>query len=162
VTPDEERAHLAHLGRSVELAREGAARGDGGPFGAVVVLDGRVVAEAWNRVVATHDPTAHAEVVAIRRACSSLGTFELTGAHVYSSCEPCPMCLGALYWARPAQVHFASTRDDAASVGFDDSFIYNELSLPEGSRSLPLQRYDVPGAVDVFREWAAAPHSTPY
>ena len=158
-TDDEHRRHLL---RAVELAREGAGRGDGGPFGAVVVLDGRVVGEGWNQVVATNDPTAHAEIVAVRRACAALESFQLIGAHVYCSCEPCPMCLGALYWARPAQVHFAATRHDAAAAGFDDSVIYEELSRSADERRLPLQQHDVPEAGAAMREWRDSPDRTTY
>ncbi|MGD8199157.1 nucleoside deaminase [Ornithinimicrobium sp. W1679] len=159
---DHDAEHRSHLLRAVELAREGSDRGDGGPFGAVVVVDGRVVAEAWNEVVATDDPTAHAEMVAVRRACAALGSFQLTGAHVYASCEPCPMCLGALYWARPAQVHFAATHQDAAAVGFDDSLIYEELGRPAEERRLPLHRLDVPQAAEVMRRWSEGPGRTTY
>ncbi|WP_289016828.1 nucleoside deaminase [uncultured Ornithinimicrobium sp.] len=154
--------HRRHLLRAVELAREGSSRGDGGPFGAVVVLDGRVVGEGWNQVVATADPTAHAEIVAVRRACAELGSSQLVGAHVYASCEPCPMCLGALYWARPAQIHHAATREHAAEVGFDDSYIYDELALPPDRRRLPARQHDLPEAVQVMRRWAENPDRTTY
>ena len=145
--------HQRHLRRAVDLAERGVAAGDGGPFGAVVVLDGEVIAEGWNRVLGTNDPTAHAEVTAIRAACAALGSFQLPGAVVYASCEPCPMCLGAVYWARPAALYFAASRHDAARAGFSDADIYDELTLPSGARTLPFHQLEVPGAVEVFRAW---------
>lgn len=160
VTPESE--HARHLARAVELAREGVSAGDGGPFGALVVLDGQVIGEGWNRVVRTNDPTAHAEVVAMRAACQRLGTFQLTGATVYASCEPCPMCLGAIYWARPAAVYFAATRQDAEAVGFSDALIYDELGLHPPDRSLPCAQLDVPGALEVFQFWKDTPGRIDY
>lgn len=154
--------HSRHLQRAVELARHGLQAGDGGPFGALVVKDDRVVAEGWNRVIRTNDPTAHAEITAIRAACEALGSFQLTGAVVYASCEPCPMCLGALYWARPAAVFFAATRHDAAAVGFSDAQIYAEIGLPSGGRSLPFRQLQTVGAADVFEDWLATPDRVPY
>lgn len=154
--------HRRHLQRAVELAGHGMSIGDGGPFGAVVVRSGQVVAEGWNRVLATNDPTAHAEVVAIRAACAALGTFQLTDSVVYTSCEPCPMCLGALYWARPCAVYFAATRDDAAAAGFDDSFIYDEIALAPDARSLSFRRLPVDGCAEVFIDWTAKADRTPY
>src|SRR5688572_5640469 len=112
------------LERAIELSRQGMQNGQGGPFGCVIVLDGRIVGEGSNQVTSTNDPTAHAEIVAIRDACNKLGTYQLTGCQVYTSCEPCPMCLGAIYWARPAKVVYANTRQDAAAIEFDDDFIY--------------------------------------
>lgn len=154
--------HREHLRRAVALAEQGVASGDGGPFGAVVVRDGQVLAEGWNRVTADNDPTAHAEMVAIRRACAAIGSFQLTGATVYSSCEPCPMCLGALYWARPAAVFFAASRDDAAAAGFDDSLIYQQLSKPLDERSLPIRQLALPEAGGPFARWAAEESRTRY
>ena len=115
--------------RAIDLATENVRNG-GGPFGAVIVRDGKIVAEGVNRVTSQHDPTAHAEVQAIRQACQALNTFDLTGCDIYSSCEPCPMCLGAIYWAHLDHLFFAGTKNDAARVGFDDAFIYKELPLP--------------------------------
>lgn len=115
-------------------------RNGGGPFGAIVVRDGKIVGEGVNRVTRNNDPTAHAEVVAIRDACEKLGTFQLEGCAIYTSCEPCPMCLGAIYWARPAKVYFAASKEDAAEAGFDDAFIYKELELPFSKRSLEIQQ----------------------
>jgi len=154
--------HRLHLQRAVELARHGMSLGDGGPFGALVVRRGQVLAEGWNRVLATNDPTAHAEVTAIRAACTALGSFQLTDTIVYASCEPCPMCLGALYWARPFAVYFAATRDDAAAAGFDDSLIYHEISLAADDRSLTLRRLPVDGCAEVFTQWTAKGDRTPY
>ncbi|NNG36998.1 nucleoside deaminase [Nakamurella aerolata] len=154
--------HLEYLRRAVALAEQGVASGVGGPFGAVVVRDGEVLGEGWNQVTADNDPTAHAEVVAIRRACAAIGDFQLTGAAVYSSCEPCPMCLGALYWSRPAAVFFAASRDDAAAAGFDDSLIYQQLSLPLAQRSLPIRQLALPGAGAPFARWTSDQERTRY
>jgi len=137
-------------------------RAGGGPFAALVVKDGAVVAAGVNRVVPSGDPTAHAEVVAIREACRVLGSFQLAGCEVYASCEPCPMCLGALYWARPDRVYFAATREDAAAAGFDDEFIYRQLATPPEGRSLPMIRVPADAAAAPFAEWAAKPDRTRY
>lgn len=142
------------LARALDLARENVRTG-GGPFGAVVVKDGAVVGEGVNRVTDAHDPTAHAEVSAIRDACARLGAFELTGCTVYSSCEPCPMCLGALYWARPDRVVFAASRHDAARAGFDDAFIYDEIGLDTAARRLPFEHVAVDGLLGPFEAWDA-------
>lgn len=127
----------AFMRRAIELAREGMSKGAGGPFGAVVVKNGQIISEGNNEVTSTNDPTAHAEIVAIRRACENLGSFQLTDCDIYTSCEPCPMCLGAIYWARPRAVYFAATRNDAAEIGFDDAFIYEQIQLPHDQRSIP-------------------------
>src|SRR5919206_831766 len=134
LTP-EDRAHLA---RAVALSREHMRAGEGGPFGAVVVRDGQVLAEGWNQVTSTNDPTAHAEVVAIRRACEAVGDFALPGATLYTSCEPCPMCLASAYWARLARIVYANTREDAAAIGFDDALIYRELEKAVPDRIMPM------------------------
>lgn len=123
--------------QAIELAKKNVASGNGGPFAALVVKDGEVIAAASNSVIGDNDPTAHAEVNAIRMACQKLRSFQLDGCVIYSSCEPCPMCFGAIYWARPDAVYYASTKEDAASVDFDDSFIYKELALSENARSIP-------------------------
>ncbi|HSP25554.1 MAG TPA: nucleoside deaminase, partial [Saliniramus sp.] len=123
---NEDEKHLAH---AVALSREHMEGGRGGPFGAVIVRDGRVLAEGWNEVTSTNDPTAHAEVVAIRRACREIGDFSLAGATLYASCEPCPMCLASADWARISRIVYANTRAEAAAIGFDDSFIYDEIPL---------------------------------
>ena len=139
--------------RAIELARYGMDNNEGGPFGCVVVKNGEIVAEGNNRVTTSNDPTAHAEVVAIRNACEKLDTFQLTGCEVYTSCEPCPMCLGAIYWARPSKVYYAATKDDAADAGFDDSFIYEELELPADQKNIPLIPLERDAAVEVFEKW---------
>lgn len=147
--------HRRLLLRSVELSREHMLAGAGGPFGSVVAApDGRIVAEGWNQVTSTNDPTAHAEVVAIRRACAALGTFSLQGHILYASCEPCPMCLASAYWARVDAIWYANSQADAAAIDFDDSMIYREVALPPAQRSLPIRRLLLPEALAVFREWA--------
>lgn len=146
--------HEQFMKRAIELAIENVRAGRGGPFAAVVAKDGKIIGEGTNRVTSTNDPTAHAEVVAIRAACSALSDFQLTGCVLYTSCEPCPMCLGAIYWARPEQVFFAGTADDAAAVGFDDSFIYDELRAPMCDRKIPMQQLMRTEAQAAFRAWA--------
>ena len=147
---------------AVRLSAERMRDGDGGPFGAVIVKDGRVVAEGWNRVTSTNDPTAHAEVTAIRRACEVLGTFSLKGCEIYTSCEPCPMCLAAIYWARLDRVTFANSRRDAAAIGFDDEHIYGEVSKPIEHRLIPTVQLKSPEAAAVFAEWKAKPDKIVY
>lgn len=139
--------------RAIELSVENVLKGYGGPFGAVVVKDGAIIAEGSNRVTATHDPTAHAEIVAIREACSKLGSFQLDGCEIYCSCEPCPMCLGAIYWARPERIYFANTKTDAASIDFDDHFIYQEIEKDIQDRTLPTFRMMRDEALEAFRLW---------
>jgi guanine deaminase len=142
------------LREAVRLAMDSVAEG-GGPFGAVVVRDGRIVGRGRNRVTETSDPTAHAEVVAIRDACATLGSHQLERCEIYCSSEPCPMCLGAIYWARPAVVFFANARDEAAAAGFDDAFIYDEIERLPGDRRIRMRRIDVEGADEPFRLWEA-------
>lgn len=142
------------LAQAAALSRSGMDAGSGGPFGAVVVKDGRVIAEGFNQVTSSNDPTAHAEVVAIRRACEALGAFSLEGATIYSSCEPCPMCLSAIYWARLDRLVFANTRDQAAAIGFDDAFLYDEVPKPVPARKLPTIHCPSPEAEAVFHAWA--------
>lgn len=148
--------HENFLRRAIALSLENVERGTGGPFGAVIVRDGRTVAEGANSVTSTNDPTAHAEVVAIRNACAALGTFELHGCVLYSSCEPCPMCLAAAYWARVDAVYFAATQDDAAEAGFDDAFLYREVALPAPDRRLPCEHVaaDQTAAREAFLRWS--------
>jgi guanine deaminase len=141
------------LERAIELSREGMRLGIGGPFGCVIVKDGKIVGEGCNQVATTNDPTAHAEVVAIRNACKALGTFQLTDCDVYASCEPCPMCLGAIYWARPRRVIYANTKEDAAAISFDDRFIYDEIEKPDADRSIAFIHYPDKNAIEVFQEW---------
>jgi len=138
---------------AIRLAAEGVRRGDGGPFGAVVVRDGEIIGRGWNRVVAQQDPTAHAEVNAIRDACRRLGDFRLAGCRLYTSCEPCPMCLAAAYWARLEQVWYAATGEDAEAVGFDDSHIRQQLAEPAERRLLPQGQLLREEALEVFRQW---------
>lgn len=145
--------HRELMEQAIALSQEGMRLGDGGPFGAVVARRGEVIAEGWNRVLSSHDPTAHAEVVAIRAAAKSLGSFSLDGCVLYSSCEPCPMCLAATYWARIEHVYFANTRADAAAIGFDDQFFYDELSRPVSDRSLPMTHMEVAGAALPMQAW---------
>lgn len=140
--------------RAIELAREGMDGGKGGPFGCVVVKDGQIIAEGNNRVTSTNDPTAHAEVVAIRGACAALNSFQLDDCSIFTSCEPCPMCLGAIYWARPANVYFACTREDAAAVGFDDELIYKELSIPNAERTRVMINLLRDEGIALFKTWS--------
>jgi len=147
--------------RAIALAHENIGAG-GGPFAAVVVKDGRVVAAGVNQVTSSNDPTAHAEVVAIRAACQALGTFQLTGCDLYTSCEPCPMCLGAIYWARPARVFYAGTARDAARAGFDDAFIYEEIALAHHARRIPMEGMLQEEGIGIFDAWMAKTDKTPY
>jgi tRNA(Arg) A34 adenosine deaminase TadA len=139
--------------RAIALAVENVKSGAGGPFGAVIAKDGRVIAEGVNRVTQTNDPSAHAEIMAIREACRALGTFQLSGCELYTSCEPCPMCLGAIYWARPDRVFFGATAEDAAAAGFDDSFIYQELRREPSHRKIPMTPIMRDDALAAFRAW---------
>jgi tRNA(Arg) A34 adenosine deaminase TadA len=147
---------------AIELSLSNIKKGTGGPFAAVVVKDGAIVARGTNRVTTTNDPTAHAEIIAIRDACRTLKTFQLTGCDLYTSCEPCPMCLGAIYWARPDRVFFANTRDDAARIGFDDLFIYDEIQKPLSGRKIPMIKMEDPEAIAAFVEWTLAVNKTEY
>ena len=154
--------HEEFLRRAILLAAENAGQGRGGPFGAVIVLGGEVIAEGANHVTADLDPTAHAEIVAIRAACRRLRRFDLRGASIYSSCEPCPMCLGAIYWARLDALYYAAGREDAARAGFDDSFLYEQFALPESQRSLPIRRMPLNEAALPFQAWLSSAHRIPY
>jgi guanine deaminase len=148
--------------RAIQLAVENVRSGRGGPFGAVVVHDGKILSEAANCVTLTNDPTAHAEVVAIRAACAKLGLFELRDCEIYTSCEPCPMCLGAIYWARPARVFFGCTAGDASTAGFDDSFIYQEILKRHSERKIPMVQLMREEALETFRTWERQPNKLPY
>jgi tRNA(Arg) A34 adenosine deaminase TadA len=150
------------LRRAIELSRGNAVSAEGGPFGAVVVRDGEIVGEGVNRVTTDHDPTAHAEMVAIREACARLGTHDLSGAVVYTSCEPCPMCLTAILWARIDRMVYANTRADAAEIGFDDAWFYEQVALPIGERALPAVNLLRDEARAVFRQWYENPDKNPY
>ncbi|HEY0758786.1 MAG TPA: nucleoside deaminase [Acidisarcina sp.] len=143
----------AFMEMAIALATENVRSGAGGPFGAVVVKGGSVVAKAANAVTSTNDPTAHAEVLAIRRACQALNHYQLDGCELYTSCEPCPMCLGAIYWARPAAVYYANTRAEAAAAGFDDSFIYEQVPLLPHQREISMIHLPHPAAHESFHQW---------
>ena len=148
--------------RAIELSIENVASGRGGPFAAVVVREGRIIGEGTNRVTSTNDPSAHAEVIAIRAACLKLENFLLTGCELYTSCEPCPMCMGLVYWAHLARVYYANTAADAAKIGFDDAFIYQELKLPLARRSLPLVQMMREEALAAFVAWQRKPDKVEY
>jgi guanine deaminase len=148
--------------RAIKLAQNGIDAGQGGPFGAVVVRDGKIIGEGCNRVTSTNDPTAHAEVVAIREACKNLNDFQLEDCTIYTSCEPCPMCLGAIYWARPKQMFFACSREDAAAVGFDDDFIYDEIARPIEERRIKSINFLREEGLRVFENWADKLDKTVY
>lgn len=145
------------MARAIQLSVESVQSGLGGPFGALIVRESEVVAEAANRVTSSNDPTAHAEILAIRSACEKLGRFELKDCEIYTSCEPCPMCLGAIYWARLSRIYFANTAEDAAKIGFDDSFLYAELQQPRPQRRVPTTQMMREEALAAFREWADRP-----
>ena len=139
--------------QAIQLASDNVKSGNGGPFGAVIVKDGKVISNGVNSVTSANDPTAHAEVVAIREACKKLNAFQLDGCEIYASCEPCPMCLGAIYWARPAKLYFAATKKDAANIGFDDSFIYEEINIPFNERKIITKNVQHQEALKPFTEW---------
>jgi tRNA(Arg) A34 adenosine deaminase TadA len=149
----EDNQHHIFLERAIELSKEGMLHEKGGPFGCIIVKDGKIIAEGCNSVTSNNDPTAHAEVVAIRNACKELGAYQLEGCILYTSCEPCPMCLGAIYWARPDKVFYANTRQDAASIGFDDEFIYKEIPLPDAERQIDFKQVHLDSAYKVFELW---------
>lgn len=150
------------LNAAIHLARQHMEAGHGGPFGAVIVHQDQIISEGWNQVTSVNDPTAHAEIVAIRSAASKLGRFSLEGCTLYTSCEPCPMCLAAAYWARVDRLVYAATREDAAAISFDDDDIYTELALPLASRRLPMHQMHRTEAVQVFEAWQAKPDKLPY
>ena len=153
---------IQFLERAIALSASGMQNLKGGPFGCVIVKDGKIIGEGCNQVTATNDPTAHAEVVAIREACKSLQSFQLTGCDVYASCEPCPMCLGAIYWARPRRVIYANSKNDAAAIQFDDQFIYEELEKPGAERKIPFIHHPHPAAQKVFEDWKQMENKTAY
>ena len=152
----------AHMRRAIALSVAMMRADRGGPFGAVIVKDGAVIAEGFNKVTSDNDPTAHAEVTAIRAACAALGAFSLDGCDIYTSCEPCPMCLAAIYWARIERIFYANTRKDAARIGFDDDHIYREIALPPARRTLPMTRILADAAAEAFREWEEKPDKLHY
>ncbi len=148
--------------QAIQLATENVLHGRGGPFGAVVVKDGVVIATGSNQVTSTNDPTAHAEIIAIRNACQALGTFQLTGCDVYTSCEPCPMCLGALYWSRCRAIFYGNDAAAAARAGFDDAFLYDEMKKPLDRRRLPLGQLLAAEAIASFEAWRCSPYRVDY
>ena len=150
------------MARAIQLSIENVLSGRGGPFGAVVVKDGEIIAEGTNQVTSRNDPTAHAEVLAIRDACMKLGVFDLEGCEIYTSCEPCPMCLGAIYWARLSRVYFANADADASKIGFDDSLIYLELVQPHSQRKIPMIQMMREEALAAFRAWQEKPDKMRY
>jgi guanine deaminase len=155
-------SHEKFMRRAIELARTGVDENRGGPFGCVVVKDGEIVGEGFNQVTSTNDPTAHAEVVAVREACRRLNSYQLDGCSVYTSCEPCPMCLGAIYWARPSQIFVAATREDAAAAGFDDELFYDEVEKPNDQRQLKMETLLREESQAVFRHWIEKPDKVEY
>jgi len=148
--------------KAIDLSIENVRSGKGGPFAALVVKDGEIIAAGANVVTATFDPTAHAEIVAIRAACRALSLFQLPGCEIYTSCEPCPMCMGAIYWARPAKVYFGNTHADAARIGFDDSFIYQQLKVRASERAIPMVQLMRDEALLAFHEWERKADRIPY
>jgi tRNA(Arg) A34 adenosine deaminase TadA len=153
---------LEFMKRAIALALENVCSGGGGPFAALIVKEGRIIAEGTNRVTSKNDPTAHAEVVAIREACRLLADFQLTGCDLYTTCEPCPMCLGAIYWARPARVFYAATAGDAADAGFDDAFIYDELKIAPAARRMPMTQLLREDSLAIFLAWKQQENKTTY
>lgn len=139
--------------RAIELSRKNMQSGAGGPFGAVIVKDGKIIGEGWNKVTSTNDPTAHAEVTAIRDACANVKNFSLEGAEIYTSCEPCPMCLSAIYWSRLSKIYYGNTRKDAANIEFDDDFLYEEIPKGIADRKVPMIQCEHSQALEVFKEW---------
>jgi guanine deaminase len=154
--------HNLFMARAIQLSIDNVHSGRGGPFGAVVVKESAIVAEGANQVTSTKDPTAHAEVVAIREACRNLGLFDLAGCEIYTSCEPCPMCLGAIYWARLSRIYFANADADASRIGFDDSLIYRELMQPHAQRKIPMIQIMREEALAAFRAWENKPNKIEY
>ncbi|MFD1316044.1 nucleoside deaminase [Namhaeicola litoreus] len=150
------------MSMAINLAKEGMENEEGGPFGCIVVKEGQVIGRGNNKVRSNNDPTAHAEVVAIRDACSHLNDFQLTECIIYTTCEPCPMCLGAIYWARPQKVFYASQKEDAAKIGFDDQFIYKELDIDVNSRKIPFQQISRLESIKLFEIWENNNFKKPY
>ncbi|MDB5032008.1 nucleoside deaminase [Mucilaginibacter sp.] len=154
--------HENFMRMAIDLSEYNVKEGQGGPFGAVIVKDGMVLARSANKVVSNNDPTAHAEISAIRLACQELGTFSLDGCEIYTSCEPCPMCLGAIYWAKIDKIYYANTKADAAAIGFDDHLIYQELNLPMEKRKLPIVQLMRDEALSAFKLWGEAENKEDY
>ena len=149
------------MSRAIELSIA-SVRSNGGPFGCVIVKNNKIIAEGCNKVTETNDPTAHAEIVTIRKACNELKNFHLKGTEIYTSCEPCPMCLSAIYWSHIDKIYYGNTRLDAAKIGFDDNYIYNELSKQLSQRKIPMQQINQEDAIKVFKEWELKPDKTKY
>jgi guanine deaminase len=150
------------MARAIQLSLENVRSGRGGPFGAVVVRNGAIIGEGTNQVTSTNDPTAHAEMLAIREACKTLGAFTLESCEIYTSCEPCPMCLGAIYWAHLTRIYFANAAEDASKIGFDDSLIYREIAQPQSQRKIPMTQLMRDEALAAFREWTTKPNKIAY
>jgi guanine deaminase len=148
--------------KAIALSREGIENNEGGPFGCIVIKNNTIIGRGNNRVIITNDPAAHAEIIAIRDACKNIGSFQLDGCEIYTSCEPCPMCLGAIYWARPRAVYYANTRDDAAVIGFDDAMIYEEMIIGPEHRKIPIINVCRPEALKVFEYWSTRQNKTLY
>jgi len=147
--------HGQYMDRAIEKAIKGVLQNEGGPFGCVIIKDGRIIGSGNNKVTSTNDPTAHAEIIAIRNACQALNSFQLEDCIMYTSCEPCPMCLGAIYWARPKKVYYGCSKTDAAKAGFDDNFIYKELELDGNERTIPFEQMGRDRAIEAFKVWEA-------
>lgn len=147
---------------AIAISQEKMLAGEGGPFGAIIEKDGKIIARGWNKVTSSHDPTAHAEVVAIREACKELNSFSLEGCTIYTSCEPCPMCLASIYWARLDNIYYANTRQDAAKINFDDEFLYQEISMPIEKRKIPMKQLLRNEAWKVFEQWDKKEDKIPY
>ncbi len=150
------------MSEAVQAALKGMANNEGGPFGCIIVRNGEIVGRGNNKVTSTNDPTAHAEITAIRDACKRLNDFQLSDCVIYTSCEPCPMCLGAIYWARPKKVYYGSNQQDAANIGFDDEFIYKEIPLPYEKRSIPFEQCGRDIALEPFQKWSEKEDKTEY
>jgi len=153
---------IKFMQEAIDLGRQGMLNNAGGPFGCLIVKDDAIIGRGWNRVTSENDPTAHAEITAIRDACKNLQAFQLDGCEIYTSCEPCPMCMGAIYWARPAKVYFSASRDDAAAAGFDDSMIYEELIAPVDQRKIAMTCIIPEKAARLFNEWINKGNKTAY
>ena len=154
--------HEKFMEEAIRLAATNLYSGHGGPFGCIIVKDGTIIASAFNEVLSSHDPTAHAEILAIRRACELLGSYQLDGCDIYTSCEPCPMCLGAIYWSRPRKVYYAASRHDAHQAGFDDDHIYRQISVPHPERDIPFEQIGREKVSLVFSEWSQNNHNSIY
>jgi len=154
--------HTQFMDQAIKIAIQGVVKNDGGPFGCIIVKDGKIIGSGNNKVTSSNDPTAHAEIIAIRDACQKLNSFQLDDCVIYTSCEPCPMCLGAIYWARPKKVYYGSNKSDAAKIGFDDDFIYKELDLDIAKRSISFEQLNRKNALEAFKAWEKKEDKTEY